>query len=73
MSNHPEHLVIISPLLSNKIDEICNMISSNLEEVKDVVRVLSNKVDGLEKKVKDIEIYQKKLEIVSKDYWTISE
>ena len=45
MSNTPEYLTVISPLLSNKIDEISNTISSNLKNLKHTVTALTNKIE----------------------------
>ena len=68
-----DYMVVISPLLTHKIDEISNTISSSLEEVKTSLKNLSKKIDNLEKKVSIIETKQNTLEFVSKDYWKSSE
>ena len=73
MSDVPEYMTVISPLLSNKIDEIYNMISSNLEDVQNSLKCLSEKIDGLEKKVKIIENKKTELNFISRDYWTTSD
>uniref|UniRef100_A0A6C0B5K0 Uncharacterized protein n=1 Tax=viral metagenome TaxID=1070528 RepID=A0A6C0B5K0_9ZZZZ len=76
MSNIPEYMTVISPLLSNKIDEICNMISSNLKDIKTSTDLLDKKVSNLEKnfsnletKIKIIENNQNILKLISNDYW----
>jgi chaperonin cofactor prefoldin len=80
MSNTPEYMTVISPLLTNKIDEISNMISSNLENLKYTVTSLTNKIDtlekkfdNLEKKLKTIENTQNNLDLISNDYWHTSD
>ena len=80
MSNTPEYLTVISPLLSNKIDEISNTTSSNLENLKQTVTTLTNKIDtldkkfeDLEKKLKIIENTQNNLDLMSNDYWHTSD
>ena len=43
-----EFEVIMSPLLSNKIDEMFKELSSNLEKINKTLQGLSYKVDALE-------------------------
>jgi len=46
-----EFEVIMSPLLSNKIDEKFKELSSNLEKINKTIKVLSYKIDTLENSV----------------------
>lgn len=73
MSRDTEYSVIISPLLSNKIDEMFNKMSSNLEEIKSSIHLMSIRVFDLEKKVKNIEVAHANFELISKDFWRSSE
>ena len=80
MSESLEYMTVISPLLSNKIDEISDMISSNLDDLKltinsldTKVSIINNKLINLQKKVNIIENTQKNLDLISTDYWTVSD
>ena len=49
-----EFEVIMSPLLANKIDEMFEILSSNLEDIRNSIGVLSNKLEHLENVVDKI-------------------